>query len=254
MKNPPEHERTVGSINVIVCADAQSASQKAAELMSNAIRSRPKIVLGLATGGTPVEMYRQLAKMHEHDGLDFSNVTSFNLDEYIGLSADHPQSYRMFMQQKLFDHINIKSENTHVPDGLAADPQQHAKEFEALIVKAGGIDVQLLGVGQNGHIAFNEPGSTADSRARVIELTPATIQSNARFFASADEVPKTAITLGIGTILEAKRIVLLAIGSNKATAIHRALEGKPDISHPASLLQNHDDVTFIVDESAASLL
>ena len=254
MKNPPEHERTVGSVNVIVCADAESASQKAAELISNAVRSRPNLVLGLATGGTPVEMYRQLAKMHEQDGLDFSAAKSFNLDEYIGLGPDHPQSYRMFMQQKLFDHINIKLENTFVPDGLADEPQQHATEFESLISKAGGIGLQLLGIGQNGHIAFNEPGSTADSRARVIELTAATIQSNARFFDSADEVPKTAITLGIGTILEAKRILLLATGTSKATAIHRALTGKPDISHPASLLQKHDDVTFIVDESAASLL
>lgn len=254
MKNPPEHERTVGSIHVIVCADPESASQKTAELISNAVRMRPRIVLGLATGGTPIDMYRRLALMHEQDGLDFSGVTSFNLDEYIGLSADHPQSYRMFMQQKLFDNINIKSENTFVPDGLAADPKQHAADFESSIAKAGGIDLQLLGIGQNGHIAFNEPGSTADSRARVIELTTATIQSNARFFESENEVPKTAITLGIGTILEAKRIVLLATGNSKATAIHRALEGKPDISHPASLLQKHDDVTFVVDEAAGSLL
>lgn len=225
-----------------------------AESISLAIQANPTIVLGLATGGTPVGVYRELVRMHKEDGLDFSKVTTFNLDEYIGLGGNHPQSFRHFMQQQLFDHVNLQPSRTHVPDGLASDVAVHAAQYEQQIKDAGGIDLQLLGIGGNGHIAFNEPGSTVDCRTREIELTPATIEANARFFDSPNEVPRRAITMGIGTILEAKTIVLMAIGSSKATAVTRAIEGEADASHPASLLQAHTDVTFALDEAAAAKL
>ena len=239
---------------VMVCDDAQTASLQAAELFADAIRARPQIVLGLATGGTPVPMYKQLIRLHREEGLDFSQVRSFNLDEYIGLPPEHPQNFRVFMQDHLFDHINIPPGNTLVPDGRASDIAAQLVDYEAAIKAAGGIDLQLLGLGHNGHIAFNEPGSAADSRTRVVELTPETIENNARFFTSMDEVPRTAITMGIGTILAAKRIVMLAFGQQKAAAVHRALQGEVSTECPASFLQTHRDVTFILDQAAASLL
>ncbi len=206
---------------VLICDDEQTAAMKAAELFADAIRSRPQIVLGLATGGTPVPMYKQLIRLHREDGLDFSQVRSFNLDEYIGLPPDHPQNFRVFMQDHLFDHINIAPSNTFVPNGRANDIAAQLVDYEAAIKAAGGIDLQLLGLGHNGHIAFNEPGSAADSRTRVVDLTAETIENNARFFASMDDVPRTAITMGIGTILESKQIVMLAFGQQKAAAVHR---------------------------------
>ena len=243
---------TVFSPKIIVRPDAQAASLEAANVLASAIRQQPNIVLGLATGGTPVQMYAELIRQHGEGDLDFSRVTTFNLDEYIGLAADHPQSYRTFMQRRLFDSVNVEAGNTHLPDGLTTDPVQCAREYEARIAAAGGIDLQLLGIGENGHIAFNEPHSTADSRTRVVQLTDSTIANNARFFASRDEVPRTAITMGIGTILEAKRVVLLATGSHKAEAIRRTVHGPPSDDHPASLLQTHANVTLVLDEEAAS--
>lgn len=237
---------------IVVCRDADAASGKVAEIIAVAIRSQPRTVLGLATGSTPVGTYRQLVRMYREDGLDFSGVTSFNLDEYIGLGPDHPQSFRHFMQQHLFDHINIAE--THVPDGRAADIDRHSRDYEENIRIAGGIDLQILGIGSNGHIAFNEPGSAVDSPTRAVDLTPDTINANSRFFDSIDEVPRRAVTMGIGTILQAKRIVLIAIGKGKADAVKRAIEGDPDLSHPASLLQQHHDVTFVLDQDAASEL
>ena len=237
---------------ILICRDSDAASSKVAEMIADAIRSKPKTVLGLATGGTPVGTYRELVRMHQEEGLDFSDVTSFNLDEYIGLGPDHPQSFHHFMRQNLFDHVNITQ--THVPDGLAADIALHARAYEENIRIAGGIDLQILGIGSNGHIAFNEPGSAADSRTRAIDLTPDTINANSRFFDSIDEVPRHAITMGIGTILQAKRIVLMAMGKGKADAVKRAIEDKPDLSHPASWLQQHDEVTFVLDQDAASQL
>lgn len=234
---------------IVVCRSPDDAAIEVAEMIAEAIRSKPESVLGLATGGTPVGTYRELVRMHREDGLDFSEVTSFNLDEYVGLGPDHPQSFRHFMQQHLFDHVNIT--NTHVPDGLASDIALHARAYEENIRIAGGIDLQILGIGSNGHIAFNEPGSAADSRTRAIDLTADTIQANSRFFDSIDEVPRHAITMGIGTILEAKRIVLMAMGEGKADAVKRAIEDDPDVSHPASWLQQHDEVTFVLDQDAA---
>ncbi|MFK8113586.1 MAG: glucosamine-6-phosphate deaminase [Rubripirellula sp.] len=236
---------------VLVCRDAQIASQRVAELIRDSIRANPRIVLGLATGGTPVDTYRELVRMHREEGLDFSQVTSFNLDEYIGLGPEHPQSFRFFMQAQLFDHVNIDPAKTFVPNGLGTDVEAEAAEYERRITSAGGIDLQLLGIGGNGHIAFNEPGSTVDCRTRQIELTDSTINANARFFQSIDQVPRTAVTMGIGTILEAKRIVLLAMGESKSAAIEQAVRGKLDSSNPASLLQTHNDVLFVLDNAAA---
>jgi glucosamine-6-phosphate deaminase len=226
----------------------------AAELFAREIRSKPDIVLGLATGSTPLKMYAGLVRMHEERNLDFSRVVTFNLDEYVGLAPDHEQSYRYFMDTNLFDKINIPKENTHVPDGMAPDMQAMCAAYEDAIRKAGGIDLQLLGIGGNGHIAFNEPGSGRDSRTRVIDLSSETIGDNSRFFRDISEVPRQAITLGIGTILEARHIVLLADGEHKAEAIAGAMEGEISPSVPASLLREHPDYTVLVDRQAASRL
>lgn len=239
---------------LVICADADEAARSVAGIIADAVRENPALVLGLATGGTPLGVYRELVRMHREDGLDFSAAHSFNLDEYIGLAPDHPQSYRFFMQQNLFDHLNIDRANTQVPDGLATDIEAHANQYEQQIEAAGGIDLQLLGIGSNGHIAFNEPGSAADSRTRAIDLTPETIEANARFFESSDQVPRHAITMGIGTILAAKRIVLMATGAAKATAVQSAIEGDANPANPASLLQHHDNVTYVLDTAAAELL
>jgi glucosamine-6-phosphate deaminase len=239
---------------IVVCPDPHAAARKVAEIIAEAIRSNPRIVLGLATGSTPIEAYRELLRMHREGGLDFSGVHSFNLDEYLSLGPDHPQSFRFFMQQHLFDHVNIEPSQTHVPDGLATDVDGHTRDYEQQIRAAGGIDLQLLGIGSNGHIAFNEPGSPAESRTRAIDLTEDTIKANSRFFDSIDQVPRHAITMGIGTILESKRIVMMAIGDSKTDTVARAIQGDADPSHPASLLQRHDDVTYVLDVAAARRL
>lgn len=254
LNRPSLNRPSLNRPSVIVCVDADAASRNVAQIIADTIRSNPRAVLGLATGGTPVKAYRELVAMHRDEGLDFSGITSFNLDEYIGLEPEHPKSFRYFMQQQLFDHVNITQEQTHVPDGLCKDVSAHVDEYEQRIRAAGGIDLQLLGIGGNGHIAFNEPGSAANSRTRLIELTQDTIDANSRFFDSADAVPRQAITMGIGTILEAKRILLMATGQGKAEVIARTIEGEVDESVPASLLQSHSDVTFVLDEAAASRL
>jgi len=246
-----EHKQ-LGKIKVIVCEDRQEIARVAADIFSQDIRKKPGTVLGLATGGTPVDMYQLLIRMHKEKGLDFSRVASFNLDEYLGLSADHPQSYRYFMNENLFNHININKLNTRVPDGKAKDLQVSCQKYENDIKAVGGIDLQLLGIGSNGHIAFNEPGSPGNSRTRVVDLTERTIKDNARFFQDESEVPTQAVTMGIGTILEAKKIVLLATGKNKAEAVARAIKGSVDVKVPASFLQNHPDCTFIIDKDSAA--
>ncbi|TWT93992.1 glucosamine-6-phosphate deaminase [Stieleria varia] len=242
------------SPNVIVVGDSSSVSRRTAEMIASCLRSHPNCVLGLATGGTPVGTYDELTRMHLADGLDFSQVTSFNLDEYIGLSAEHPQSFRYFMQENLFSRVNFCREKTHVPNGVSSDVERECRDYEAMIARSGGIDLQLLGIGHNGHIAFNEPGSSLQSRTRQVALTEETIQNNARFFESIDDVPNTAITMGIGTIMEAKRILLIAFGEGKAEAIERMVAGEPTLDHPASLLQFHSDVTVIIDSAAGAKL
>ncbi len=241
-------------INVLVNANAEAASLQAADKIASYVANRPRGTVGLATGGTPVDTYKELIRRHRDEGLDFSQLTSFNLDEYIGLDGDHPQSFRYFMDQNLFNHVNFDPQNTHVPSGIAEDPEAAAQEYEDSIRRQKGIELQLLGLGHNGHIAFNEPGSDEFSRTRVVDLTPQTIQSNARFFDAVRDVPKTAITMGIGTILESQQIILLATGKDKAESVRKAVQGPRTENHPASLLQSHKGVTFILDAAAASKL
>jgi len=238
-------------IKVQIAKDYAELSKKAAEIIADSIKKKPNIVLGLATGGTPVGCYRELIRMHREEGLDFSRVATFNLDEYLGLPPTHPQSYRYFMDENLFRHVNIKMENTHVLNGMSKDPQKTCKEFEKTITKSGGIDFQLLGIGANGHIAFNEPGSSFESRTRVVNISEQTIKDNARFFKSIDEVPRQALSMGIGTIMETKKIALLATGMGKAEVIAKSVEGPITINVPASVLQRHPECTFIIDKEAA---
>jgi glucosamine-6-phosphate deaminase len=244
--------RQLGKIKVIICQDKQEVTRIAADIFAKAISAKPNIVLGLATGGTPIEMYKELIRKHKEEGLDFSRVKSFNLDEYVGLSGYHSQSYRYFMDENLFNHININKQNTRLPDGKANDFQISCQEYENDIQRAAGIDLQVLGIGSNGHIAFNEPSSPRDSRTRVVSLTESTIKDNARFFENESEVPKKAVTMGLATILEAREIVLLATGGNKAEAVSKAIKGTVSSDVPASFLQNHPDCIFILDAEAAA--
>lgn len=241
-------------IKVFVTKDYDELSKRAARIIADVIKNKPNLVLGLATGGTPMGCYQELIRMHREKELSFSGVVTFNLDEYIGLPPTHPQSYRYFMDENLFRHVNIKMENTYVQDGLSDDPQRTCKEFEELIKRAGGIDLQLLGIGANGHIAFNEPSSPFDSRTRVVNLLERTIKDNARFFKSIEEVPRQALSMGMETIMEVRKIILLASGAGKAGAVAKSIEGPITTDVPASILQRHPDCTFILDEAAASKL
>jgi glucosamine-6-phosphate deaminase len=241
-------------MRVIVERNKEGVSKRAAQLVANLVRKRPNCVLGLATGSTPLEMYAELIRMHKEESLDFSRVVTFNLDEYVGLSGTHPQSYRYFMQQNLFDHINIDPRDTHVPDGRALDFEAYCAQYERLIVDEGGIDLQVLGIGGDGHIAFNEPGSSLGSRTRLKTLTAETVRDNARFFGGEHEVPRLAITMGVGTILESRQCLLLAAGAHKAKAIRETIEGPITAQITASALQLHRDVIAILDEEAARLL
>lgn len=242
----------INGIRTIVEAGPEAASKTAADRIAAQVLNKPDCVLGLATGGTPVQTYQRLIEMNASGDIDFGRVTSFNLDEYIGLDRNHPQSYRVFMNTHLFDHINIDPRRTFVPDGCAADIPKHCAEYETMIRSAGGIDLQLLGLGHNGHIAFNEPGSPAISRTRQVDLTAETIEKNARFFETINDVPRHAITMGIATILESKHILLLALGEGKSLAVKEMLQGPITESHPASLLRHHERVTVVLDEAAAA--
>ncbi len=241
-------------MRVIIEPDALGIARRAAAIVAQLVRRKPRCVLGLATGSTPQGMYGELIRMHQEEGLDFSQVVTFNLDEYVGLGPDHPHSYRYFMQESLFDSINIKRENTHVPDGLATSFEAYCEQYEQQIRDVGGIDLQILGIGTDGHIAFNEPGSSLGSRTRLKSLTSETVRDNARFFGSDEHVPRLAITVGVGTILESRRCLLLANGSAKARAIRDAVEGPVTAQVTASALQLHREVLVIVDEAAASQL
>lgn len=222
--------------------------------MAALVRQKPQCVLGLATGSSPVGTYRELIRMHREEGLDFSGVTTFNLDEYVGLSSVHPQSYRSFMQQNLFDHINIDPGNAHLPDGRALDFESHCRRYEQKIQEAGGIDLQILGIGSDGHIAFNEPGSSLGSRTRLKSLASETIRDNARFFGGEANVPRLAVTMGVGTILESRRCLLLAFGEHKAAAVAATVEGPITAQVTASALQLHREVIGIFDGPAAQQL
>jgi glucosamine-6-phosphate deaminase len=240
---------------LILKANSEELGLEAALVVANAVRRNPALRLGLATGGTMLGMYRNLVRLHREEKLDFSRVVTFNLDEYLGLPANHPQSFQDFMQQNFFAHVNVAPANIHIPDGsIKGDYQHYCAAYEEAIRTAGGIDLQVLGIGRNGHVGFNEPTSSLGSRTRLKVLSKETIEDNRKFFAANDEIPQCAITMGIGTILEAKRILLLANGSSKATAIAKAIEGPITASVTASALQLHGDVTFIVDREAGAQL
>ncbi|MBQ7566257.1 MAG: glucosamine-6-phosphate deaminase [Oscillospiraceae bacterium] len=227
-------------------SSAQELAQMAAKRIADAIAKKPDLVLGLPTGETPVLTYDALAERET----DFSRVTTFNLDEYYPIAPTDPQSYRYFMNKHLFDRVNVKKENTHVPDGTASDPAQACRDYESAIEAAGGVDLQLLGVGRNGHIGFNEPGTPTDSKTHLVDLTEDTIDANARFFASANDVPRQALTMGVGTILRAKRILILITGETKCEALRKLLSGKEDPAFPVTALQRHPDVTVFCDDAA----
>jgi glucosamine-6-phosphate deaminase len=242
------------AVRVIIEPNKEAASRRAARFIADLVRKKPNCVLGLATGSTPLGAYQELIRLHKEEGLDFSQVTTFNLDEYVGLSGIHPQSYRHFMQENLFEHINIEMTSTNVPDGRALDFEGHCRQYEQRIKDVGGIDLQLLGIGSDGHIAFNEPGSSLGSRTRLKTLTSETIRDNARFFGGEDKVPRLAVTMGVGTILESRRCLLLAFGPHKAIAVRDTVEGPVTAQVTASALQLHREVIGIFDEAAARLL
>lgn len=237
---------------VVLKKDYDEVSREAARIVAGAVRSKPNIVLGLATGSTPLGLYKELVALHRAGSLDFSRATSFNLDEYLGLAPSHPQSFHYFMHQNLFSQVNLPLERAHVPDGtIAGNYESYCASYEQGIKSAGGIDLQVLGIGRNGHVGFNEPTSSLASRTRVKALTRETIEDNRHVFANESEMPKCAITMGIGTILDSRRVLLLACGRSKAAAVAKAIEGPITSSVSASALQMHPDVTFIIDEEAA---
>jgi glucosamine-6-phosphate deaminase len=237
-------------MEIIIQATPEAASDVAARIIARLLREKPDAVLGLATGSTPLPLYRTLIAMD----LDWSKVTTFNLDEYIGLPRGHPQSYHSFMWKNLFQHLNVAQENIHIPDGSAEDIPGFCTRYEKQIRAAGGIDLQVLGIGTDGHIGFNEPTSSLASRTRIKTLTRQTRKDNARFFGSEEAVPHHVITIGIGTIMEARRNLLLAFGPDKARAIAGTVEGPVTAMNPASILQMHPAVKVCLDEPAASLL
>ena len=237
-------------MRLIVCKDYKEMSEKAAELVAAQITLKPDCVLGLATGSTPVGMYDKLVRMNKEGRVDFSNVTSFNLDEYYPIRRGDPNSYYSFMRENLFSKINIDPEKTHIPNGETDDPERECMDYEKLIQKHGGIDLQILGIGRNGHIGFNEPDAVLSSYTHLVKLTQSTIDANSRFFASCEEVPKYALTMGISTILSAKKIIIMASGVSKSRVVSELLGDGINMSVPAALLKTHPDVVFLCDRDA----
>lgn len=250
---PHERKEKGITMNIIRAKDYQDMSRKAANIISAQIIMKPDCVLGLATGSTPVGTYRQLIEWYEKGDLDFSRVSTVNLDEYRGLAHIDPQSYYYFMQENLFDHVNIDKAATHVPDGTNPDAADACAKHEQIIKSLGGIDLQLLGLGNNGHIGFNEPGAAFEKETHLVDLAESTIRANARFFTSIDEVPKQAYTMGIRTIMQAKKILVVVSGESKADIVSRAFFGPVTPEVPASILQMHPDVTVVCDEAALSM-
>lgn len=239
-------------MRVIIRKTYEEISIEAARLVGSRIEKNPDFVLGLATGSSPLGLYNQLIDMNKKNLISFKKVRTFNLDEYYGLRGDHPQSYRYFMDVNFFNHIDIDKANTMVPDGTATNWEEFCLGYEEQIKKSGGIDLQVLGIGSDGHIGFNEPGSSLGSRTRLVALDAQTIEDNSRFFEDKNQVPRFAITMGVGTILEAKEIILIANGKKKAHVIAQAIEGPITSFISASALQMHPKVTFFLDEEAAS--
>ena len=237
-------------MRIYVGEDYKGMSRKAANIISAQVIMKPNCVLGLATGSTPIGTYDQLVEWYNKGDLDFSEVTTVNLDEYKGLPRTNDQSYYYFMHQHLFDRVNIDPERTNVPNGMEPDAEKECGRYEELIRSLGGVDLQLLGLGHNGHIGFNEPGEAFEKETHCVDLTESTIEANKRFFASADDVPKQAYTMGIKTIMQAKKILIVVNGENKADIVERAFFGPVTPEVPASILQLHNDVTLVGDEAA----
>mgnify|MGYP002678143213 FL=1 len=241
-------------MKIIKTKDYEHMSRVTANLLSAQVIMKPDCVLGLATGSTPVGAYKQLVQWFQKGDLDFSEVTSVNLDEYKGLSPENDQSYRYFMNHNLFDHINIRKDHTFVPNGLEPDAEKACDDYNKIIHDLGGIDLQLLGLGNNGHIGFNEPSSSFEKETHCVDLTQSTIDANARFFSSLSEVPRQAYTMGIQTIMQAKKIIVAVSGQGKASIVKEAFFGPITPQVPASVLQLHSDVTVVGDEAALSML
>lgn len=239
---------------VVVKKDYDEMSKEGAKLVAELIHRKPNCVIGFATGSTPLGLYKELIRLYKEEGLDFSKVTTFNLDEYVGLQPEHDQSYHYFMWENLFKHINVDPRYVHIPHGMANDVEDFCEWYEERIKAFGGIDLQILGIGANGHIAFNEPGSSLGSRTRIKTLDELTKRDNARFFENQEEVPKYAITMGVGTIMDAKSLLLLASGPGKAEAIHATVEGPITALYPATIVQMHRKATIICDDAAAEKL
>jgi glucosamine-6-phosphate deaminase len=241
-------------MEVIVQPDYEQMSKVAAQIVVEILNAKPNAVLGMATGSTPLGLYQELVRLHREGQLDFSRVTTFNLDEYVGLSTNHPQSYHYFMRDQFFKHVNIPPQNINIPSGTTSNYPAFCEWYEQRIAECGGIDLQILGIGSDGHIAFNEPTSSLSSRTRLKTLSRQTIDDNARFFERREDVPVYAITMGVGTILDARKLVLVANGEAKARAIAQAVEGPVTSMVTASAIQLHRSAIVIVDEEAASEL
>jgi glucosamine-6-phosphate deaminase len=241
-------------MKVVAVKNFDEMSQYAAAIISHQVKEKPNSVLGLATGGTVVGTYKELIKDHEQNKTSYENIHTVNLDEYLGIEKNHPNSYHHFMMENLFSQININQDNIHIPNGLAKDYEQESKAYEKVISDLGGVDLQLLGIGVNGHIGFNEPGTPFNSETHVVELEESTRQANLRFFNSIDEVPTHAITMGISTIMKSKKVLLLVSGKTKAEILEKVINEEINETIPATVLKNHPDVTIIADEEALSLV
>ncbi|WP_026526029.1 glucosamine-6-phosphate deaminase [Butyrivibrio sp. VCD2006] len=239
-------------MRVYKAVDYNDLSRKAANIISAQIIMKPDAVLGMATGSSPIGTYKQLVEWYKKGDLDFSEIKTINLDEYMGIGPENEQSYHFYMRTNLFDHVNIKPENTFIPDGLEEDGEKECARYDEVINSCGGIDLQLLGIGGNGHIGFNEPGTSFGKTTHQVALSESTIEANSRFFSSIDEVPKYAYSMGIKNIMQAKNILLIASGINKAEALQKAFFGPITPAVPASILQLHNNVTIVADEDALS--
>lgn len=240
-------------MEIIVCDNYTQISERAAQIVADMLVAKHDSVLGLATGSTPIGLYNNLIEMYKRGEISFEKVKSANLDEYVGLAASAEQSYAYFMRKNLFDHVDIDLHNTHIPSGVAADPESECERYSALLASMPR-DLQILGLGSNGHIGFNEPGTPFDGKTHMVELAESTVRDNSRLFDRIEDVPKKALTMGISEIMAAKKIVLLASGENKAKAVYATVKGKITTDCPASILQKHPDVVVILDKAAASLL
>lgn len=241
-------------MNVRIYPTSELASSAAAVLIAGQIIDEPKSILGLATGSTPVPIYQELIELYHKGVIDFGNVTTYNLDEYVGLAPEHPCSYRRFMQENLFEHVNVPAEHIHIPNGMAQNVEEECLGYDEAIAAEGGLDLQLLGLGANGHIGFNEPAEKFTTHSFCVKLTEQTLKDNRRFFEDDAVMPTHALTMGIASIMQAKRIVLVATGKNKAAAVKAMVEGPVDPNVPASILQMHRHATIILDAEAAALL